>query len=237
MPAEQNNLITRRRSLGLLATGGAGLWVAGWHCNASGVYPDISSERTIGQTYLRGVQLTDKHGRASFKSIFPGHYSGRTTHIHARIHINSHDTDHKLAGGTSVTPARCSRPKPCTARCTSGALQFRDRHDRHPRERPRLDPTAWTRGPDEIHEARPQAEQRSDRLAHDGGQPQRHLRSDRRHERQHERPGRYPTARDTAHVSAELTQPELTRTDPTGPPSHARRSQPAIESSHQRADS
>jgi protocatechuate 3,4-dioxygenase beta subunit len=99
MPAEQNNLITRRRSLGLLATGGAGLWVAGWHCNASGVYPDISSERTIGQTYLRGVQLTDKHGRASFKSIFPGHYSGRTTHIHARIHINSHDTDHKLAGG------------------------------------------------------------------------------------------------------------------------------------------
>jgi len=70
-----------------------------WHCNASGVYSDISSENTIGKTYLRGVQLTDRHGRASFKTIFPGHYSGRTTHIHARIHINAEDRDSKLAGG------------------------------------------------------------------------------------------------------------------------------------------
>jgi protocatechuate 3,4-dioxygenase beta subunit len=70
-----------------------------WHCNASGVYSDISSEQTLGETYLRGVQITDKHGQVAFKTIFPGHYSGRTTHIHARIHINSHATNGKLAGG------------------------------------------------------------------------------------------------------------------------------------------
>ena len=70
-----------------------------WHCNASGVYSDISSEQTLGRTYLRGVQFTDKHGRVSFKSIFPGHYTGRTTHIHVRIHINSGDSKNKLVGG------------------------------------------------------------------------------------------------------------------------------------------
>ena len=70
-----------------------------WHCNASGIYSDISSEQTLGKTYLRGVQLTDKHGQVSFKSIFPGHYAGRTTHIHARLHINARDSKHKLIGG------------------------------------------------------------------------------------------------------------------------------------------
>jgi len=70
-----------------------------WHCNASGVYSDISSEETVGETYLRGVQITDRHGRATFETIFPGHYEGRTTHIHARIHVSSHVAGGKLAGG------------------------------------------------------------------------------------------------------------------------------------------
>jgi protocatechuate 3,4-dioxygenase beta subunit len=70
-----------------------------WHCNADGVYSDISSESTLGQTYLRGVQFTDKHGQVTFKTLFPGHYSGRTTHIHARIHIGSADRSGKLTGG------------------------------------------------------------------------------------------------------------------------------------------
>jgi protocatechuate 3,4-dioxygenase beta subunit len=70
-----------------------------WQCNASGVYSDISSESTVGETYLRGVQFTDKHGKVTFKTIFPGHYAGRTTHIHARVHISSGDYDGKLAGG------------------------------------------------------------------------------------------------------------------------------------------
>jgi protocatechuate 3,4-dioxygenase beta subunit len=70
-----------------------------WQCNASGVYSDVESEDTLGETYLRGVQFTDKHGQVVFNTIYPGHYAGRTTHIHARIHINSGDYDHKLVGG------------------------------------------------------------------------------------------------------------------------------------------
>jgi protocatechuate 3,4-dioxygenase beta subunit len=70
-----------------------------WHCNAEGVYSDISSESTVGETYLRGVQFTDKHGQVKFATIFPGHYSGRTTHIHAKVHVNSADSKGRLTGG------------------------------------------------------------------------------------------------------------------------------------------
>ncbi len=70
-----------------------------WHCNASGVYSDIGSEETVGKTYLRGVQFTDRHGQATFRTIFPGHYTGRTTHIHAKVHVNGHEHAHKLQGG------------------------------------------------------------------------------------------------------------------------------------------
>jgi protocatechuate 3,4-dioxygenase beta subunit len=70
-----------------------------WSANASGVYSDISSENTLGTTYLRGVQFTDSHGQATFRTIFPGHYAGRTTHIHVRVHVNSGEYRRKLVGG------------------------------------------------------------------------------------------------------------------------------------------
>jgi protocatechuate 3,4-dioxygenase beta subunit len=70
-----------------------------WQCNADGVYSDEASENTTGKTYLRGVQFTDAHGRVHFTTIYPGHYAGRTTHIHAKVHIKSGDSDHTLSGG------------------------------------------------------------------------------------------------------------------------------------------
>jgi protocatechuate 3,4-dioxygenase beta subunit len=70
-----------------------------WQCDALGVYSDESSENSLGQTYLRGVQITDKHGLATFKTIYPGHYAGRTTHIHAKVHINSGVDGRTLVGG------------------------------------------------------------------------------------------------------------------------------------------
>ncbi len=33
-------------------------------------------------TTLRGVQPTDEDGIATFVTLMPGHYDGRTTHIH-----------------------------------------------------------------------------------------------------------------------------------------------------------
>jgi protocatechuate 3,4-dioxygenase beta subunit len=70
-----------------------------WSCNASGIYSDISAENTYGQTYLRGVQITDKHGQVNFRTIFPGHYSGRTTHIHLRVHLGFAVDGNTISGG------------------------------------------------------------------------------------------------------------------------------------------
>jgi protocatechuate 3,4-dioxygenase beta subunit len=61
-----------------------------WQCDASGVYSDEASESTVGQTFLRGVQLTNAHGVAEFTTIYPGHYQGRTTHIHVKVHTGGH---------------------------------------------------------------------------------------------------------------------------------------------------
>jgi len=66
-----------------------------WHCDAGGLYSDESSNGTAGQTYLRGVQLTNKKGYATLKTIYPGHYTGRATHIHLKVHIGG-----KARGGT-----------------------------------------------------------------------------------------------------------------------------------------
>ncbi len=60
-----------------------------WHTDAAGVYSDednpMNFERTANQKWLRGYQITDKSGVASFKTIVPGWYQGRTTHIHFKV--------------------------------------------------------------------------------------------------------------------------------------------------------
>jgi protocatechuate 3,4-dioxygenase beta subunit len=58
-----------------------------WHCDALGVYSDVSdpSFNTKGQKWLRGYQLTDENGTAEFTTIYPGWYPGRTVHIHFKI--------------------------------------------------------------------------------------------------------------------------------------------------------
>jgi len=53
-----------------------------WHCDALGKYSGISSEGTTGKTYLRGIQVTDAKGLAKIRTIYPGWYQGRATHIH-----------------------------------------------------------------------------------------------------------------------------------------------------------
>ncbi|MCU0491188.1 MAG: intradiol ring-cleavage dioxygenase [Chloroflexaceae bacterium] len=58
-----------------------------WHCDAAGVYSDVQdpSFNTVGQQWLRGYQTTDANGSASFTTIYPGWYPGRTVHIHFKI--------------------------------------------------------------------------------------------------------------------------------------------------------
>jgi protocatechuate 3,4-dioxygenase beta subunit len=70
-----------------------------WQCNADGVYSDEQSESTVGQTYLRGIQFTDAEGWAELKTIYPGHYAGRATHIHVKVHIGGTRTKAAYRGG------------------------------------------------------------------------------------------------------------------------------------------
>lgn len=79
-----------------------------WHCDAGGRYSGFET-RTASQsggtsdgsysagdpeaapaddgTYLRGAQVADSNGIVQFTTIFPGWYPGRTTHIHAKVHL------------------------------------------------------------------------------------------------------------------------------------------------------
>ena len=70
-----------------------------WHCDAGGLYSDEASNGTSGQTYLRGVQLTNKKGYATIGTVYPGHYTGRATHIHLKVHIGGKARGGTLRGG------------------------------------------------------------------------------------------------------------------------------------------
>lgn len=63
-----------------------------WHADAAGVYSgepssQIQREDTRGQSWLRGFQMSDRDGRAEFRTIYPGWYIGRTIHIHFKVRI------------------------------------------------------------------------------------------------------------------------------------------------------
>ena len=74
-----------------------------WHANAHGLYSDEASQQagggtsagdTSGQNFLRGYQITGRDagvnrspvaGQVSFRTIWPGWYTGRAIHIHVRV--------------------------------------------------------------------------------------------------------------------------------------------------------
>ncbi|MBS7456929.1 hypothetical protein [Coralloluteibacterium stylophorae] len=51
--------------------------------------PAMSQARgTAGETFLRGVQATDCDGEVRFRTIFPGWYAGRISHIHFQVFLD-----------------------------------------------------------------------------------------------------------------------------------------------------
>jgi protocatechuate 3,4-dioxygenase beta subunit len=54
-----------------------------WHCDADGAYSGVQGAE--GETFCRGVQLTDANGVADFRTVFPGWYTGRAVHIHVKV--------------------------------------------------------------------------------------------------------------------------------------------------------
>lgn len=66
-----------------------------WHCNNSGYYSGyanqsgiLGSKSYVGETWLRGYQLSDSAGIVKFSTFYPGWYAGRATHIHIEVFIN-----------------------------------------------------------------------------------------------------------------------------------------------------
>jgi protocatechuate 3,4-dioxygenase beta subunit len=64
-------------------------WIKGatveiWHTDAAGDYSGVNGAST---TFMRGQQTTNRAGLAAFRTIYPGWYPGRTTHIHVKVHV------------------------------------------------------------------------------------------------------------------------------------------------------
>ncbi|KAK4104427.1 Intradiol ring-cleavage dioxygenase-like protein [Parathielavia hyrcaniae] len=83
-----------------------------WSSNSTGIYVGVQGYPGMGDpndasildgTTLRGVQPTDSHGIASFDSLFPGHYEGRATHIHAIVYLGAtRQANNTITGGRAA---------------------------------------------------------------------------------------------------------------------------------------
>ncbi|MFF7279427.1 intradiol ring-cleavage dioxygenase [Streptomyces griseorubiginosus] len=59
----------------------------------------VHEEPTDDERYLRGTWRTDRQGRVTFRTIFPGWYRGRCVHIHTKVHVDGTWTDAGYEGG------------------------------------------------------------------------------------------------------------------------------------------
>jgi protocatechuate 3,4-dioxygenase beta subunit len=59
-----------------------------WHCDALGNYSGVNGQ---GGNFLRGGQRSAQNGGTTFRTIYPGWYQGRTTHIHVKVHVGTRE--------------------------------------------------------------------------------------------------------------------------------------------------
>lgn len=93
-----------------------------WHCDKDGQYsgysvPGNGSHR--GETFLRGVQLSDANGQARFTTIYPGWYPGRITHIHFQVFVKNG------AGAPAAVTSQLAFPQGVTETVYRSALYTR----------------------------------------------------------------------------------------------------------------
>lgn len=68
----------------------SGVKVCIWHASPAGTYSDekvqtLQTVDTTAYTWLRGYQVTNSAGQASFTDYFPSPYNGRAAHLHCRV--------------------------------------------------------------------------------------------------------------------------------------------------------
>ncbi|MFJ9391930.1 intradiol ring-cleavage dioxygenase [Nocardioides sp. NPDC101246] len=78
-----------------------------WQCDAQGQY-SMYSEGVEDETYLRGVQVADANGQVTFKTIVPGCYSGRWTHMHFEVYP---DADSATTGENAIATSQVAFPE------------------------------------------------------------------------------------------------------------------------------
>lgn len=75
----------------------SGARVDTWHCNRNGWYSGYGNQSGglsgtansyLGETWLRGYQMSDSNGQIQFTTIYPGWYQGRATHVHFEVFID-----------------------------------------------------------------------------------------------------------------------------------------------------
>jgi protocatechuate 3,4-dioxygenase beta subunit len=79
-----------------------------WHCDRDGGYSGYNAGENgdhRGSTFLRGIQMSDTHGQASFVTIFPGWYPGRITHIHFQVYLRD------AKGGRAAATSQLAFPE------------------------------------------------------------------------------------------------------------------------------
>lgn len=78
-----------------------------WQCDAQGLY-SMYSEGVEDETYLRGVQVADAKGQVTFKTIVPGCYTGRWTHMHFEVYP---DADSATTGDNAIATSQVAFPE------------------------------------------------------------------------------------------------------------------------------
>ena len=97
------------------AIGGATVEV--WHADADGAYSAFGPG--AGETFLRGAQRTGGDGLATFTTIYPGWYMGRTVHIHVKVHVGA-DEVHRDSSTSMTRPRMRSTRTTCTRAAANG---------------------------------------------------------------------------------------------------------------------
>jgi protocatechuate 3,4-dioxygenase beta subunit len=109
-----------------------GATVEVWHCDAAGLYSDVADPgfNTKGQQFLRGAQVTDANGTATFTTIYPGWYRGRAVHIHFKIRPNANTVftsqlffDDALSNQVFAQAPYASKGRPDTPNSRDGIYQ------------------------------------------------------------------------------------------------------------------
>jgi protocatechuate 3,4-dioxygenase beta subunit len=60
-----------------------------WHTDAAGDYSGVQG--STGTTFMRGTQISGADGVVRFHTVYPGWYTGRTVHIHVKVHVANHE--------------------------------------------------------------------------------------------------------------------------------------------------